>query len=148
MARYSSLRASDADRERVAERLRHAAGEGRLLAEELEQRLAAALRARTYGDLDAVVADLPDTRVGRRRSSSRALLLRPALALAVVVAVSLAIVVAVLVLTGVLAAWGLWILAAWWIFGGHCGRGRYGRRALRRGRQWQVSGRPQRRAWL
>jgi hypothetical protein len=146
MARYSSLRASDADREQVAERLRHAAGEGRLLAEELEQRLTAALKARTYGDLDAVVADLPDTRVGRRASRSREFLLRPVLALTIVMAGLLAIAVAVLVLTGVLAAWGLWMLAAWWIFGGRCGPGRHGRRALRRGRHWQMSGQVQRRA--
>ena len=139
MARNSSLRASDADREQVAERLRHAAGEGRLLAEELEQRLASALRARTYGELEAVVADLPTVPVGRRGSRSRALVLRPALALATVAALAMVIAVAVLVITGVLAAWGLWMLAAWWIFGGRWGRARYCRRTLRRGRRWQVS---------
>ena len=53
------MRASDADRERVTERLRKAAGEGRLEADELEERLEAALSARTYGGLDAVEADLP-----------------------------------------------------------------------------------------
>ena len=49
MARRATLRASDADRERVAERLRHAAGEGRMLdPEELEERLEACSRpART-----------------------------------------------------------------------------------------------------
>jgi hypothetical protein len=35
----SELRAADADRERIAERLRQAAAEGRLTAEELEERL-------------------------------------------------------------------------------------------------------------
>ena len=59
MARHSSLRASDADREAVTERLRQAAGEGRLEPDELEDRLHATLRARTYGELDRVVADLP-----------------------------------------------------------------------------------------
>lgn len=54
------LRVSDADRERVAERLRVAAGEGRLTLEELEQRLEAAYRTRTYGELEPLVADLPE----------------------------------------------------------------------------------------
>jgi hypothetical protein len=43
----------------VAERLRAATAEGRLLAEELEQRLEVAFHARTYGELDALVVDLP-----------------------------------------------------------------------------------------
>ena len=67
MARHSSLRASDADREAVTERLRQAAGEGRLEPEELEDRLHTALRARTYGELDRVVADLPAKGVAFRR---------------------------------------------------------------------------------
>ena len=53
------MRASDADREQVAEFLRHAAGEGRLLVDELEDRLGAALSAKTYAELDAITADLP-----------------------------------------------------------------------------------------
>ena len=59
MAKRYSLLASDSDREDVAERLRAASGEGRLLAEELEQRLELAFHARTYGELDALVVDLP-----------------------------------------------------------------------------------------
>ena len=55
----SELRASDADRERVAERLRAAAGEGRLTAEELEDRLERAFSGRTEGELVPLVADLP-----------------------------------------------------------------------------------------
>jgi hypothetical protein len=69
MAKRATLRASDADREQVAERLRHAAGEGRIVAEELEERLEAVFSARTYGELDAVVADLPGTPVRRRGRS-------------------------------------------------------------------------------
>jgi hypothetical protein len=52
-------RAGDADREAVAERLRMAAGEGRLDLEELDDRLGRAYGARTYGQLRALVADLP-----------------------------------------------------------------------------------------
>jgi hypothetical protein len=59
MVKRSSMLASDADRERVADRLRQAATEGRILAEELEERVSRALRARTYGELDELVADLP-----------------------------------------------------------------------------------------
>jgi hypothetical protein len=59
VARRYSLRASDGDREDVVERLRAATVEGRLVAGELEERLEVALRARTYGELDALVVDLP-----------------------------------------------------------------------------------------
>lgn len=53
------LRASDADRERVAEILREAAGEGRLTIEELDERLDQVYAARTYADLEPVTRDLP-----------------------------------------------------------------------------------------
>ena len=58
----TSLRASDSDREQVAERLRHATAEGRLSADELDQRLEALYATRTYGELDALLADLPINR--------------------------------------------------------------------------------------
>jgi hypothetical protein len=54
-----NLRASHEDRDQIVEQLRVAGGDGRLDAEQLEQRLAAALTARTYGQLAALVADLP-----------------------------------------------------------------------------------------
>ncbi|WP_240135614.1 DUF1707 domain-containing protein [Streptomyces sp. MUM 178J] len=53
------MRASDAERERVAERLRDAVAEGRLDMEEFEERLDAAYKARTHGDLEPLVRDLP-----------------------------------------------------------------------------------------
>ena len=53
------LRASHEDRDRVVEILRVAAGDGRLTAEELDERLEAALTARTVGDLAALTTDLP-----------------------------------------------------------------------------------------
>jgi len=55
-------RAGDADREAVAERLRVAAGEGRIDLAELDERLDRAYRAKTYGELDVLVADLPEKR--------------------------------------------------------------------------------------
>ncbi len=53
------IRMSDADRERVAERLRTAAGEGRLTLDEFEQRLSGVLAARTFAEVEPYVADLP-----------------------------------------------------------------------------------------
>ena len=53
------MRASDADRDRVLDVLRTAAGEGRLTADEFEERVQAVLAARTFGELAALTADLP-----------------------------------------------------------------------------------------
>ncbi|MEV4896110.1 DUF1707 domain-containing protein [Nonomuraea sp. NPDC055795] len=53
------LRASHADRDRVADVLRIAAGEGLLTADELDERLEAALSARTLSELTPLTADLP-----------------------------------------------------------------------------------------
>ena len=53
------LRAADADRDRVAGFLNTAYTEGRLSRDEYDARLDSALSARTYADLDQVVADLP-----------------------------------------------------------------------------------------
>ena len=58
-ARRASLRASDADRERFVAALREHHVEGRLTAEELEERTGQAYAARTLGDLDALGTDLP-----------------------------------------------------------------------------------------
>jgi Domain of unknown function (DUF1707) len=53
------LRVSDADRHKVAEILRQAAGEGRLDLDELDERLESAYSAKTYADLVPITADLP-----------------------------------------------------------------------------------------
>ncbi len=129
MAHRSALKASDEDRERVAERLRHAAGEGRLLAEEFEQRLATALRARTYGELDSVVSDLPGGRPsrgghdvsakGRRRGlPSPSPLMLAALVIAIPVIVA-AVIAAIVVLMTVMAMWAVLALVTWRAFGNH-----------------------------
>jgi Domain of unknown function (DUF1707) len=55
------LRASHADRDQVVELLRVAAGDGRLSADELDDRLERALTARTYAELAPLTADLPAT---------------------------------------------------------------------------------------
>ena len=55
----SQLRISDADRNKVAELLRDAAGEGRIDLDELDERLEATYAAKTYGDLVPITIDLP-----------------------------------------------------------------------------------------
>jgi DUF1707 SHOCT-like domain len=57
-APHPDVRASDAERERTADQLRHAAGEGRLTVDELDERLGAAYAARTRGELERLVADV------------------------------------------------------------------------------------------
>lgn len=53
------LRVSHADRDQVVEVLREAAADGRLTAEELDERVEAALTARTGSDLALLTTDLP-----------------------------------------------------------------------------------------
>ncbi|MGH8775260.1 MAG: DUF1707 SHOCT-like domain-containing protein [Jiangellaceae bacterium] len=60
-------RASDADRDCVAEVLRAAAGDGRLSLAELQERLEALCAAKKYGELAPVVADLPVAHPHRRQ---------------------------------------------------------------------------------
>jgi hypothetical protein len=50
-ADFSEVRASDADRDRVVDVLRDAVGDGRLTADEFDERLEAALSSRTLGEL-------------------------------------------------------------------------------------------------
>lgn len=58
--RNPDLRIGDAERHQVAEILRTAAGEGRLDLEELDERLEATYKAKTYADLVPLTLDLPD----------------------------------------------------------------------------------------
>ncbi|HZU39843.1 MAG TPA: DUF1707 domain-containing protein [Solirubrobacteraceae bacterium] len=133
MPRRATLRASDRDREQVADRLRQAAAEGRLLAEELEHRLARALRARTYGELDPLVADLPDAQAGvvRRRGLAPVPVIAASVVIVAVLVVALAL--AAVVLTGLFAGWAVWLLVAWWFMG-------RGRRAGRRHARYYAYG--------
>lgn len=57
--RPAELRASDADRDRIAELLREALAEGRLTAEEHAERVEGVLAAKTVGELETFVRDLP-----------------------------------------------------------------------------------------
>jgi hypothetical protein len=55
------MRISDADRHKVAELLREAAGQGRLDLDELDERLEATFNAKTYADLVPITVDLPSS---------------------------------------------------------------------------------------
>jgi len=55
----AQLRVSHEDRDQVIEALRVAAGDGRLTTDELDERIEAAFGAKTYGELAALVRDLP-----------------------------------------------------------------------------------------
>ncbi|RYB95021.1 DUF1707 and DUF2154 domain-containing protein [Nocardioides oleivorans] len=57
----SQMRISDADRQRVADVLRDAAGDGRLDIDELEERLEQTFAAKTYGELVPITLDLQAT---------------------------------------------------------------------------------------
>jgi hypothetical protein len=121
MARRVTLRAADSDRERAADRLRHAAGEGRLLTEELEERLGTVFSARTYGELDAVVADLPAPDDDRRHKTP--LWVKATMAVAIMMAVIAVLAVFALVFIGLAGAWLLWVVLAWAFFGRGGARG-------------------------
>jgi Domain of unknown function (DUF1707) len=151
MARRATLRASDADREQIAERLRQATAEGRLLAEELEERLETTFGARTYGELDAVVADLPGAPV-RRRERPRPPALQPVhfLVLFILAPVILSLMLALAVIMATLfSAWGILLVICWFAFG-H-GRRNWGpahhyRRSLYAASRWPARRAP--RPWV
>jgi Domain of unknown function (DUF1707) len=164
MSRRATLRASDADRERVAEQLRHATAEGRLSPDELEERLEIAFAARTYGELDTLVVDLPGQTVRRRERPERAasagsgwpgasLWLRPVpiiLALFIFGPVLLALMLAAAVIIAtVFSAWGVLLVVGWLTFG-HSRRhyGAHYRRSVRAATRWQPRHTPRPRSWI
>ncbi|MFD6171327.1 DUF1707 SHOCT-like domain-containing protein [Streptomyces coeruleorubidus] len=55
----SELRASDAERDRIADILHDALAEGRLTVDEHAERVEGVLRAKTVGELDVFIQDLP-----------------------------------------------------------------------------------------
>jgi hypothetical protein len=118
VSRTGTLRASDADRDAIVDRLHRAAIEGRIGSDELEQRVSVALKARTYAELDATVSDFPraprDGRTshpagpavrwaarGIRANPILLLLLLPVLALTFAVLIAVTVLWATLVLVAV-----------------------------------------------
>ena len=78
MSSDPKIRASDADRDRTAALLREHHAAGRLTAEEFNERLDKAYAAKTMGELDQLLADLPgidlyqlpDASLDRRRGTT------------------------------------------------------------------------------
>ena len=106
-----ALRIGDAERERAADRLRRAAGEGRLTPEELEERLEAAFAARTEAELAPLMADLPPAPRPqpprpRRRDGGE---LRAWAATSILL-------VAIWALTGAGYFWPVWPILGWGVF--------------------------------
>ena len=96
-----NLRVSDAERERVAERLRTHAADGRLAVEELEERLAGAFSARTRADLEPLLADLPGSPEGSHARERGRGTVPPAVWVGVLL-------VAIWALTGMGYFWPMW----------------------------------------
>jgi len=66
MAVDQSMRASDADRDRIVTALRENMAAGRLSTDEFDERLGNALTAKTLGELEGLMADLPGAELGQR----------------------------------------------------------------------------------
>jgi hypothetical protein len=65
------MRVSDADRDAVTTRLRENYAEGRLTQDELDERVSAALSAKTFGELRTLTTDLPGPAPAPPRSAPR-----------------------------------------------------------------------------
>jgi len=70
MASDPKIRASDADRDRTAAALREHLAAGRLTTEEFDERLDKVYAAKTLGELDDLMADLPRTDLGQPPDAS------------------------------------------------------------------------------
>ena len=110
-----TLRVSDADRERVVDRLRTHAAAGRLEAEELAERVEAAYRSKTAGELEELTRDLPapeedhpPARTGSSGRRNRAL--REHVRTYVLVN---ALLIAIWALTGADYFWPVWPMLCW-----------------------------------
>jgi Domain of unknown function (DUF1707) len=119
MSRYryvsDDLRVSHEERERVVDALRTHAGEGRLDMDELEQRVEAALSARTRGELDALLADLPGNRRDRRRQGRVRAVALGSLSIALL---PLLAGIAIIAFAPSAFAWIGWTAVGWWFFAG------------------------------
>ena len=119
----TDLRASDAERELVAERLTRHAAAGRLDPDELEQRLGAAYAARTSAELERLTRDLPAEQPPRPRRVVPRVRATPELRTYMA---TMALLVAIWALAGAGYFWPVWPALGWgaalMIGGGSCHR--------------------------
>jgi Domain of unknown function (DUF1707) len=137
------MRASDSDRDRVASMLREHHAAGRLTAEEFQERLDATFAAKTLGELDKLMADLPGIdlyhlpeatiRHGQQAAHGR---MSPAWRGAWGSWASVSLLLFTIWLISAIGShsaaglWFLWVAGPWgaillgrWLFGGHPGGG-------------------------
>ena len=108
-------RAGDDDRERVVDMLRDHAAAGRLSTDELEERTDQALAARTFGELDATLKDLPRLPDPRRAERRRELARRAFAEHARTYMSVMVLLVAIWALTGADYFWPVWPALGWGI---------------------------------
>lgn len=113
--RDADIRSSESERERVIERLRVHAGEGRLDVPELEERIEAAYSAKTRGELRELLGDLPKPTPIRRRPRTRRVV---ALGSAASALLPLLVAIALFSFAPPAFAWMGWPILGWWIFAG------------------------------
>jgi hypothetical protein len=65
------IRASDADRDHITARLREHFAAGRLTSDELDERVSAALKAKTHGELRQLMTDLPEPAPATPKATQR-----------------------------------------------------------------------------
>ena len=104
------VRISDADREQAVTRLGEQAAEGRLSAEELDERTDAVLAARTHGELEPLFADLPRARPAAQSAHRDRDELREHLVAFVLVNLLL---IGIWAATGAGYFWPIWPLLGW-----------------------------------
>jgi hypothetical protein len=107
MIRDPNLRASDAEREATADRLRQHHTDGRIDSEEFQERLDRCYAAKTVGELAELMRDLPGEAARRGSGGRTSFGLLGGLRMIPIVPIILAI-VAIHLIVGVLS--GLWIL--------------------------------------
>ena len=127
------IRASDAERDAVIEMLRRHTADGRLTMAEFEERVAEALAARTRGELDPVLRELPPLQpppsdgAQRRRAGGRASTgpSRGRRGSIVALLPRVALIAAVIAFGTLMVTQGAWwiVFPLFWIVGGASGRG-------------------------
>lgn len=128
MAPNPDMRASDADRDRVAASLREHCAVGRITVDELQERLEDVYSARTLGRLDEITADLPEedlyelpvpaaqpksTELPVRRASGAGVERAAWAGLAAVGGLNLAIWLIIGVTAGFVYPWWIWVVGPW-----------------------------------